>query len=583
MDKLKNVFGIFSKNFFEKFFSAWFLSSAIIITTAVEKIELGNINIPVFIAVFAAVYLFVTFIGVLRENSVFTILVLSVLLFALSVLVLSSSIYTYLAFGIIFVLSVKHLIDKNDGINIKMNKYIGISALAFIAVFFFLILTGMSVFRYLTFSAPNYDFGIFCNMFHNMKESFRPLVSCERDQILSHFAVHFSPAMYVFLPFYYIFPSPVTVAVFQTVAIYSGIIPFILIMKNRKFDSFTMCMFAVVYAANAAYTGGCRYDFHENCLLVPFMMWMFYFYEKKKLPLMFLFALFTLMVKEDAFIYVSVFAVYVILTEKKFFKGSTLIFMAFAYFAVACYILEQHGTGIMSNRYDAMISGDEGLFGVIKTAFTNPAYAIELIFRTKDKDANKLIYFLQMLCPLAFMPFITKKSVRLVLVLPLLLNLLTDYVYQYDISFQYNFAIMSLLLYLCVVNATEMEKKKRDFLSVTAAGLAAMMFFMLIVPGFTSKTKDYFTAKEKFESMEEVIDAIPQDASVAASTFLIPHLADRTHIYEVYYTQHTEFDYVVLDMRDSYREDSLARAEQFEALGYKLTDIGSEYVFVYTK
>lgn len=583
MDKLKNVFGIFSKNFFEKFFSAWFLSSAIIITTAVEKIELGNINIPVFIAVFAAVYLFVTFIGVLRENSVFTILVLSVLLFALSVLVLSSSIYTYLAFGIIFVLSVKHLIDKNDGINIKMNKYISISALAFIAVFFFLILTGMSVFRYLTFSAPNYDFGIFCNMFHNMKESFRPLVSCERDQILSHFAVHFSPAMYVFLPFYYIFPSPVTVAVFQTVAIYSGIIPFILIMKNRKFDSFTMCMFAVVYAANAAYTGGCRYDFHENCLLVPFMMWMFYFYEKKKLPLMFLFALFTLMVKEDAFIYVSVFAVYVILTEKKFFKGSTLIFMAFAYFAVACYILEQHGTGIMSNRYDAMISGDEGLFGVIKTAFTNPAYAIELIFRTKDKDANKLIFFLQMMCPLAFMPFITKKSVRLVLVLPLLLNLLTDYVYQYDISFQYNFAIMSLLLYLCVVNATDMEKKKRDFLSVTAAGLAAMMFFMLIVPGFTSKTKDYFTAKEKFESMEEVIDAIPQDASVAASTFLIPHLSDRTHIYEVYYTQHTEFDYIVLDMRDSYREDSLARAEQFEALGYELTDMGSEYVFVYTK
>ncbi len=583
MDKLKNVFGIFSKNFFEKFFSAWFLSSAIIITTAVEKIELGNINITVFVAVFAAVYLLINLIGEIRKDSVFTVLVLSVLLFALSVLVLSSSIYTYLAFGIIFVLSVKHLIDKNDGINIKMNNRISVFTVVFIAVFFFLILTGMSVFRYLTFSAPNYDFGIFCNMFHNMKETFRPLVSCERDQILSHFAVHFSPAMYIFLPFYYIFPSPVTVAVFQTVAIYSGIIPFILIMKNRKIDSFTMCMFAVVFAANAAYTGGCRYDFHENCLLVPFMMWMFYFYEKKKLPLMFLFAFLTLMVKEDAFIYVSVFAVYVILTEKKLFKGASLIFMAFAYFAVACYILEQHGTGIMSNRYDAMISGDEGLFGVIKTAFTNPAYAIELIFRTNDKDANKLIYFLQMMCPLAFMPFITKKSVRLVLVLPLLLNLLTDYVYQYDISFQYNFAIMSLLLYLCVVNATDMEKKKRDFLSVTAAGLAAMMFFMLIVPGFTSKTKDYFTAKEKFESMEEVLDSIPADASVAASTFLIPHLADRTHIYEVYYTQQTEFDYVVLDMRDSYREDSLNTAEKFEALGYELTDMGSEYIFVYTK
>ena len=128
-----------------------------------------------------------------------------------------------------------------------------------------------------------------------------------------------------------------------------------------------------------------------------------------------------------------------------------------------------------------------------------------------------------------------------------------------------------------------MEKKKLDFLSVTAAGLAAMMFFMLIVPGFTNKTNDYFSEREKFEEMEEVLDAIPRDASVAASTFLIPHLADRTHIYEVYYTQQTEFDYVVLDMRDSYREESLARAEQFEDEGYELSELSSEYIFVYTK
>jgi uncharacterized membrane protein len=257
--------------------------------------------------------------------------------------------------------------------------------------------------------------------------------------------------------------------------------------------------------------------------------------------------------------------------------------MAFVYFAVACYILEQHGTGIMSDRYDAMISGDEGLFGVIKTVFTNPGYAIKLIFTTPDKNANKLIYFLQMMCPLAFIPFLTKVSVRLVLVLPILLNLLTDYGYQYDISFQYNFAIMSLLLYLCVVNASDMEKKKRDFLSVTAAGLAMMMFFMLIVPGFTNKTKDYFAQREKFEAMEEVLDAIPQDASVAASTFLIPHLSERTHIYEVYYTKQTDFDYVVLDMRDSYREDSLTTAEKYEAMGYELSDLSNQYVFVYSK
>ncbi len=583
MEKLKKVFIIFSKNFFEKFFSAWFLSSAVIISVTVEQVAIDSIDIPVFVAVFVASFLLISLVGELRKNSVFTILPLSVLVFSMFLLVLSNNIYTYIAVGIIFVLSVKHLFDKKDEINIRLSKSSTVFSIVFIAIFFFTMLTAMSVFRYLTFSAPNFDFGIFCNMFHNMRETFKPTVSCERDKLLSHFAVHFSPAMYVFLPLYYIFPSPVTVAICQTLAIYSGIIPFVLIMKNRKFDSFTMCMFAVVYAANAAYTGGCLYDFHENCLLVPFMMWMFFFYEKKKLPLMFLFALFTLMVKEDSFIYVSVFAVYIILSEKKFIKGASLIFVAFAYFAVACYILEQHGTGIMSDRYDAMIAGDEGLFGVIKTVFTNPGYAIELIFKTNDSDAKKLIYFLQMMCPLAFIPFLTKVSVRLVLILPILLNLLTDYGYQYDISFQYNFAIMSLLLYLCVVNASDMEKKKRDFLSVTAAGLAAMMFFMLIVPNFSNKTKDYFIEREKFEEMEELLDTIPEDASVAASTFLIPHISERTHIYEVYYTNQTDFDYVVLDMRGAYREDSLRTAEKYEAQGYKLSENSSEYIFIYTR
>ena len=583
MEKLKKMVAVFSENFFEKFFSAWFLSSAVILMVNVNEIAIDTVNIPLFVVMFIASYLLVSFAGALCGKSVPAILTVSVLLFSVFLVMRSQSIYTYIAAGLIFVLSVKHLIDKNDGLDIRMNKKITVFCLVFTVVFFFSILTALSVFRYLTFATPNFDFGIFCNMFFNMRETFRPTVSCERDMILSHFAVHFSPAMYVFLPFYYIFPSPVTVAVCQTVAIYSGLIPFVLIMKNRKLDSFLMCMFSVVYSANAAYTAGCLYDFHENCLLVPFLMWMFYFYEKKKLPLMFLFALFTLMVKEDAFVYVSVFAVYIVLTEKKIVKGASLLFVAFVYFAIACYILEQHGTGIMSDRYDAMISGDEGLFGIVKTVFTNPAYAIKLIFTTPDKDARKLIYFLQMMCPLAFIPFVTKKSVRLVLVLPMLLNLLTDYGYQYDISFQYNFAIMSLLLYVCVVNVTDMEKKKRDFLSVTAAGLAAMMFFMLIVPGFSSRAKDYFSQQGKFEEMSQVLDAIPDDASVAASTFLIPYLSDRTHIYEVYYTTHTDFDYVVFDMRDSYREDSLARAVKFEEMGYKLYDCSSPYIFIYKK
>ena len=76
--------------------------------------------------------------------------------------------------------------------------------------------------RYKTFSTPNYDFGLFCNMFHNMKETGLPLVTSERDRLLSHFAVHISPIYYLLLPFYWIFPSPLTLQIGQAVALMLG-------------------------------------------------------------------------------------------------------------------------------------------------------------------------------------------------------------------------------------------------------------------------------------------------------------------------------------------------------------------------
>lgn len=583
MERLKKMFNFVSVRFFEKFFTAWMLSSSIIISLSSGVFTPDSVGLTTFISMFAASFVIVCVIDGRNKSFLPVFLMFSVLMFGAALLIYSNTIYTYLALSVLFVLSVWHMFNKNAENQLKVGKKTGTAMIVCSVLVFFGVLTAFSVLRYMTFSAPNYDFGIFCNMYHNMRESFRPLVSCERDKILSHFAVHFSPAMYVFLPVYYIFPSPITIAICQTVAIYSGIIPFILIMKNRKLDTMTIMLFSVVYATNAAYTGGCRYDFHENCLLVPFLMWMFYFYEKKKLPLMFLFALFTLMVKEDAFVYISVFAVYIILSEKKFIKGASLLFMALAYFAVACYILEQHGTGIMSDRYDSMIAGDSGLFGIIRTVLTNPGYTVEQIFNTNDDNPSKLIYFVEIMFPLAFIPFITKVPARLVLVLPILLNLLTDYGYQHDISFQYGFAIMSLLLYVCVVNACDMEKKKLRFVSVIAAGLSVMMFFFLIVPRFTGEFNEYKDKAEMFEGIEEVLDSVDKDAKIAASTFFIPHLADRTEIYEVYYTEQSDFDYLVFDMRPEYREESLMIAEKYEEKGYEIFNCENENVFIYKK
>lgn len=573
---------IFS-NLFEKFFASWFFSSAIIILLYPDSIRLENTNATGFITAFFAVYILISCIEYKYCGTVQAMLVFSFLIFSVFLLISSNNIYTFLPLAIFYCIIIHHYFNKKHEINTELPKNQMHFFIILCAVSFFSVVTAISILRYTTYSAPNFDFGIFINMFHNMKETLKPVVSCERDKLLSHFAVHFSPALYIFLPVYFIFPSPITIAVCQTIAVYSAVIPFVLIMKNKNISPLNICLMSVVFMSNVALAGSCMYDFHENCLLVPFIMWIFYFHEKRKTQFVFLFALLTLMVKEDAFIYVAVFAVYIIVSNKEWLKGSALLAFSSIYFIAVFFYLEKYGTGIMSYRYDSMISENDGLFGIIKTLFTNPAHSIKQIFTTTENAPDKMIYFLQILCPLAFIPFFTKTPSRLILILPILLNLLTDYVYQYNIMFQYSFGIAAFLLYTCILNISDIKKKQRDFISVVATGLSVMMFFALFIPNFSNKLYNQIENKEIYKQMDDVLKSIPDDATVAASTFLIPHLWDREVIYEAYYTMHDDFEYLVLDMRASYKTDSERLAAEFEAQGYEPYDLTSDYIHIYKK
>ncbi|MBR5497329.1 MAG: DUF2079 domain-containing protein [Clostridia bacterium] len=583
MERIKSMCSFIFKNIFEKFFSSWLIASAAVLIFQEGAISIENTDVFSFIILFFIAFSAICCIHKISEKYLNAILVLSVLVFSLSVLVRSNNIYVFIVLGILLAIALYHYQNGKGKIGIQVTHVKEIIFISVCFIIFFSVVTAVSVLRYLNYATPNYDFGIFCNMFHNMRESFSPVTTCERDRLLSHFAVHFSPAVYIFLPFYYIFPSPVTVAVCQTVAIYSGLIPFVLIMKNRKIDSLVICLFSVVFMANTAFSMGCSYDFHENCLLVPFLMWMIYFYEKNKTPFVFLFALLTLMVKEDAFIYVAVFAAFLVVSNKDWKRGVPLAVLAVAYFILAAWHINTYGLGIMSGRFDIMIDGDDGLFGIVKTVLANLGYTVSMIFTTKEGTAEKLIYFIQMLCPLGFIPLFTKKPSRLILVLPILLNLLTDYAYQYDISFQYGFAMTVLMMYVCVLDINDAPAEKKRLVPAIAAGLSVMMFFMCIIPSFTKNIKNSSENKEMYNEIDAVLSGIDEDAVVCASTFFLPHLAQREEIYEVHYTKHSDFDYIILDYRPAYKDGSMQFAEKFKEYGYVQVDSGSEYVGMFVR
>ena len=427
----------------------------------------------------------------------------------------------------------------------------------------------MGVLRYKMFASPNFDFGIWCNMFHNMKETGLAMVTCERDMLLSHFAVHISPVYYLLLPFYCLFPSPETLQIGQAVVLAAGIIPVYLLARHFKLSNPQTVLVSALYAFFPVISAGCSFDLHENCFLPLFLLFTFYFYEVQKPIPMYVCAILVLSVKEDAAIYLLFFALFLLISEKKYLHGSILAAMAIGYFLSCGYLLETTGTGMMDNRYGNLIfDSDDGLVGAVKTILINPGYVLTQLFADKDLKWDKVMYIVYMLLPLGLLPFVTKKPSRWILIAPMLINLLTMYPYQPRIGFQYHFGIAAFLIYAMLKNLPEIEipDVRRTLLSVAAAACLCS-YIVVAMPLITPRIQTWKESRDNYKEMDAFLEeAIPDDASVAASTYLVPHLADRDEIYEVHYHQNKpDIEYVVLDARYASYEKFY---KQYTAHGY---------------
>lgn len=420
---------------------------------------------------------------------------------------------------------------------------------------------------YKNYATPNYDFGIFAQMFYHMKESGEQLVTCERDHLLSHFAVHCSPIYYVLLPLYWLFPDPATLLMAQAVIVASGAVPLILLCKRFDLSNGAALLFAVCYLLYPSFLGGSFYYLHENCFLAPLLLWYLYFAESRRTGPMIAFAALTLLVKEDAPVYVAVVALYLILADKQRKGNLAVLALAIAYFAVTTHLMGVYGLGIMSDsRYGNYIYDDGGIFTVIKAVIQNPAYAVLQIFKTE-----KWLFILQTMVPLMGLPLAIKKPAKLLLFIPLLLvNLMTSYGYQYNIGYQYVFGSGTLLFYLAVSNYAELGAKRHKLLLCAALGSV-----VIFAGGYFSKTgyiESYKNAAETRQIIDNALELVPEDASVAASTFLLPNLSQRAVIYELETTKHiAEVEYIVVDMRSEKGRTAAEtyRTDEYETVAYE--------------
>ena len=422
---------------------------------------------------------------------------------------------------------------------------VGILLFAFVGI--------ITVYRYLTYSNSTFDFGIFTQMYENMKQTGSISTTLERNRVLSHFGVHFSPIFYIALPIYFIFPSPVTVQLIQAFMVALPVIPIVLISRKYKLSNWMTVGAVLLYALYPVTAGGTLYDIHENCFLTFLILMAIWAIEKKKNILTAIMVLLVFFVKEDAPVYIMVLGTFYLFSRKDKKRGLILMVSSAIYFIIATSVVKSYGLGIMDNRFSNLFYDQQkGLSQLIRTVLVNPGYVISQIVANYDANGmEKIGYILLMFVPMAAVIFRNgKKYSRFILISPIIvINLLTLYVYQHDITFQYNFGSIALMMYLVIMNMADLKPKKAKVAISVAVICAGVMFMGSMAPRLNYYTSKYSQDKATYEKINIALSAVPENASVCASGFFTPHLKnlemyDQNHLEETKYT-----DYLVIDER----------------------------------
>ena len=418
--------------------------------------------------------------------------------------------------------------------------YVGLTA--GFALAFFAFVSVWTVCRVYSLNTPTFDFGIFSQMFYNMKESGLPMTTVERDGLLSHFDVHMSPIYYLMLPFYCIAPRPETLQVLQAAVMTSAVIPLWKIGKNYGLSGLIRMLLCGLLLLYPAFSGGVGYDVHENCFLTPLILWLLYGIDRKNIAVTAISGVLTLLVKEDAAVYVGIIALYLLvrsaLRRKKgewwgLVAGGTMLLGAVVYFFAVTGYLAENGDGVMTYRYNNFIFDDSAsLVTVIKAVVMNPMKAL-----FECVDEGKLKFIGQTMVPLLGLPLLTRRFERYILLIPyVLINLMSDYQYQHDIFFQYTFGSTACLMYLVAVNLADLRISWCRVGVLAAAVAVSIGFFTALnVPKAKVYPEYCVTYAGYYREVRSVLDQIPDGASVAATTYYTTYLSQREVLYDVQY------------------------------------------------
>ena len=414
----------------------------------------------------------------------------------------------------------------------------------------------LTLHRYYTFYA-SYDQGIFNQVFWNnlhgnwfqssLSSNLSTNVVHDRDipeVFYRRLGQHFTPALLLWLPFYALFPAPVTLTVLQVLLVTAAGLVLYALARQHLSPRLATLIVASFYGANTI-LGPTLNNFHDICQIPLYVFGLLLAIEKRWWWLFAGLALLIPLVREDSGVILFSIGFFLAVSRRSPRLGLLLCVWSFAYMLVLTNLImpifsEDISRRFMIERFGQYAEGDEAsTLEIIWGIVSNPW---RLIVELVTPIWGTLKYLLGQWLPLMFVPAIAPEA-WLAAGFPLLKQFLAQGDSVLGINIRYAMTVVPGLAYGTILWWKRHPQAFRPWVQRFWIGCISLSLVFTVTSN-PNRTLSflipdsidpwvYVSLPQQWNhaaQAQTMLKLIPPNASVSATTYLVPHLSSRRAI-----------------------------------------------------
>ena len=388
--------------------------------------------------------------------------------------------------------------------------------------------------RYQGFISESIDVVYFHQVIWQLSEFKIPYLWNLNQQLYPTWSQHFSPILIFIAPFFWISHSGGLMMILQAAAAISGAVPIYLISKHFLKTKSIGLAIAFAYLSFGGLQYGFGYGFHEILFFPILFLWAYYFYLRKQTKRYFLFIILSLFCKEEVAFIVLFWGIYLFFFKRDQLFGTITAALGILWYII-CFdiVFPMFNKGGFGYWGQYATDGGSGMWGIIKNTLFKPFSFLQ----TLVTPGIKIDMMFQTFGQFAFLFFLFPPA--LLIIFPSLMEKLLSSNIAMANGAHYSAAIAALTvvatfealprIYQYKLITKHINNKNVFFTSlIFYCALGSTVFYgyngYSLIPAVHETIYERGLSDANYQTLIQVINALPQDATVSAQYQIAPHL-----------------------------------------------------------